>query len=329
MAEDLPAMICRWDRDSSTDIEFPRLLEIIQYLDQRLFSEYTPTQGPHITFQQRLSAWLSDAPNDKSRQTMFQLVSHLFFIGREAYISLYREAYRSPITRWIIDSADIDLCDPVINTKIAQAMNETWFCPISDSMQISEFYHANRISGVHFRPVWLSLAKFGDRAKLTSYTQKKFKRVVLLEDFVAAGGQMQPALNLAAELPKDIEFLLVPLVICPKGADSIEDFVKRNPANFTFSPVLRLPPRAFVAETPVDGESPFFEAVRQLVQDIYLQVSGGKPPDDNTKPYGPFGWKRTGALVVMYTNTPDNTLPIIHWTSNTWRSPLFPRSSRE
>ena len=42
-----------------------------------------------------------------------------------------------------------------------------------------------------------------------------------------------------------------------------------------------------------------------------------------------FGYKKTGCSVVTYSNTPNNSLPLIHYISKAgeW-SPLFPRSSR-
>jgi len=41
----------------------------------------------------------------------------------------------------------------------------------------------------------------------------------------------------------------------------------------------------------------------------------------------PFGFKGTGALVVMYSNCPNNSLPVLHNESEEW-SALFPRIPR-
>ena len=57
-----------------------------------------------------------------------------------------------------------------------------------------------------------------------------------------------------------------------------------------------------------------------------VKNSGGVAIDAG-KPYTPFGYKRTGGLVVMHSNTPDNSLPVIHHESDTW-APIFKRHSR-
>jgi hypothetical protein len=65
--------------------------------------------------------------------------------------------------------------------------------------------------------------------------------------------------------------------------------------------------------------------VKALAQQCYAQVLGDNAADP--RPYTPFGCFDTGAVVVLYSNTPANTLPLIQHQSNTW-VPLFPRSAR-
>ena len=41
-----------------------------------------------------------------------------------------------------------------------------------------------------------------------------------------------------------------------------------------------------------------------------------------------FGFEETGAKVVMFSNCPNNTLPIFHAETSSW-TPLFPRVNRQ
>lgn len=119
---------------------------------------------------------------------------------------------------------------------------------------------------------------------------------------------------------------MIPLVVCPLGAELGRSIAIRFP-NVAFDPVLELPKHSFVAEVPDLNEPGFFTTIRDLIQRTYPLVSDGLPAHDTNKPYGPFGWRRTGALIVSYNNTPDNTVPVIQHKSTSW-NPLFPRSSR-
>ena len=96
-----------------------------------------------------------------------------------------------------------------------------------------------------------------------------------------------------------------------------------------FDPVLELPKPAFFTATDSSFPAAETDALRDLINSSYHAVSGGVT---NGKPYDMYGYpkgKPTGGLVVMYTNTPDNTLPLIHWRphNGAWQ-PVFPRHSR-
>lgn len=328
MAHDYLDLVCAWSREAGLDFDADFVAEKIEFLTERLFQQYTPAKGPHPSFRERLSNWLDGVPDDVSKKVMLQLVTHIFFIGTEQFISLYQAAYHGPIKRWLVEQVGIQFLDPDAERKIATAISETWFCPVTDSMQISEFCHANRITGVDFRPDWCSLAEFGDLDKIRRHMiNNSFKRVVLLEDFVGSGSQITPALDFAATIGHRIPFLVVPLIVCPDGLDFGIQFETDHPG-FAFDPVLSLPANAFIQETPRVDEISFFQSARNVITALQLLLTGGTPLNGVTKPYSAFGYRKTGALVVMYTNTPDNTLPVIHWESQTWPSPIFPRSSR-
>ena len=87
----------------------------------------------------------------------------------------------------------------------------------------------------------------------------------------------------------------------------------------TISPVLTLSENSFVRHKKENTESAHCEGIRNLINKL----------NDELMPAGkkltkPFGHKNTGGLLVMYSNTPNNPLPIIHMESEKWVA-LFKR----
>jgi hypothetical protein len=298
----------------------------VEYYADRRFHEYHPTLGPRPEFRLRLRDWLNSAPDESDQKKLLELLHHIFFAGIADFNALYHTAYRGNITRWLVDEAQLDLRSSTLIRDIHAAAEETWFCPITDSMQIAAFYHINNLSGRNERPDWHSLSILGDQKKIAAYMQlNKIKRIVLLEDFVGSGSQMRRAVTFAASIP-GYPILLAPMIICPAGlrvAMGLASFY----SEVTFSPILSLPERGFVPAAPTPNEDAFFAAIRELASRLHPLVRGNTPADLQRKSYGPYGFAKTGALTVMYSNCPDNTLPLIHHRSSSW-SPLFPRSTR-
>jgi len=319
-----------WASQEQGDIDFNGLHAEIEFLTTRRFDHYMPTLvGPHSNFRTRLAKWLNNNIPEEDKKNLFRLVPHIFFLGAEEFAALQRSAFRGPVLRWLIDLLGVNFGDSDYLAKIQSGIENTWFCPITDSAKITDFYHVNEISGVEHRIEWRAVAEIwaGDFKKLRDHmAQKGYSRVVLIEDLVGSGSQMSDLIPIFDELATSIPILLAPLVVCPEGADLGRKLSTTYP-QLHFDPVFELPRHSFVAPSADQNEPRFFAEVRDVIQRSYLMVSGGEPPSDFIKPYGPFGWRRTGALIVTYNNTPDNTLPVIQHASSSW-SPLFPRSSR-
>lgn len=300
----------------------------LHHLEKRIYSTYEPSQPPKIGFWKRLEKWIDNVSlSEVEQKLLFNSITDLFYIGPKEFEELYRIAYHSQIGRWLIDEMELKIDGDDIAEVLLQATKETWFCPISDSMRINSFYHVNQIPASHdYRPDWRSMFKFADEQKIRDYcTKNKIKRIILLEDFVGGGSQMADAVQFAANLSDIVSILVVPLVICPKGLEKIKEI--EGDCDVTFSPVLSLNENCFISKNVAVDEKTSITELRQFVYDRYLLVSNGQPKAPGVKPYGPLGYYDTGGMIVMYTNTPDNTLPIIHWNSEKWE-PLFPRHSR-
>jgi hypothetical protein len=304
-------------------------LQVLQ-LDKALYCEYEPTRGAHPDFSQRADAWLGNFEGDDERQQLlFRLLPKLFFVGPREFDSLYQTAFNHQFAIWLIDQLGVTFDDVDCESKVRAAVSRTWFCPITDSMRINSFYHLNGIEGQGYRPDWLSLARFGSVEKIEKYIKKKrIERIVLLEDFVGNGGQINPGVLFAARLPSSIPVLVVPLVICPAARDFRRE-IQEAYAHVRIAPVLELPEKEFVSKDPLPDEDELMSRWRGLSAEVADRLRDGLSPDQlrQAKKYIPLGWRGTGALVVLYTNCPNNSLPIIFQKSQSWNA-VFPRSAR-
>ena len=195
-------------------------------------------------------------------------------------------------------------------------------------MKINSFYHVNNITPrFEFRPDWKGLNKFASEKKVRESIKKKdIKYLVLLEDFVGSGTQMKSAVEFALKFKSEINVLTIPLIVCPDGVrEGLK--LKKNNSRLDFAPVLELPQSMFVRKTPATSENYIVPLMRALVNDLYTKDKGILKSYVG-KPYNPFGFKGTGGLVVMHTNCPNNSLPLLHQKYNNAWEPLFPRSER-
>lgn len=307
----------------------------INHLEERLFKSYEPNKFLSGEFWDRCDAWLKNVDSDDHKKTLYRLLTKIFYVGPIEFEELFRCAYDGPISRWLIDRENIDICAPNAQESLIKAVEETWFCPVTDSFRINSFFHINNLpTNSNFRPDWCSLHALGDIYKIKNYCEhNKIKRLVLLEDFVGGGSQSLKAVKFAATHINDLEVLFIPMIICPDGAEKARiyetELNSRRLNSLRFDPVLELPAPAFFTETTSSLTQSETDSLRDLIDTSYNAVSGGAVSGNPYHRYGFPPKKPTGGLVVMYTNTPNNTLPLIHWRPSTgsWQ-PIFPRHSR-
>jgi len=357
-------MARNWDsagvRPKTSD-SFNSIYERLEFLNKRHYSQYLPTdQAPD--FLTRFSRWLENVTGDKERRALFELAPQLIFFGVDEFTKLYQAAFHGPITRWIVDELSLRFDDHQLSQTLRSELGgHTWYCPITDSMQISDFHHANNLGGADHRPQFRWLGELADedrirdllssslppdvrqnlptalRGHIQAHVRKlmddhrdarrqsqPLRRIVLLEDFVGVGSQIETAVSFAATLQPPVPVLFVPLIICPAG-DTLAKAVVADYPNARYSPMVKLSEDLLINCISSLQPSSLEEAVRDLAFATYSQVQGDGSA--GPRPYSPFGFGATGATMVMYSNTPANTLPIIHHKSTTWEA-LFPRSAR-
>jgi hypothetical protein len=330
---DLDDLVERWTleghRPAQRDEAFKDLLLQLEFLAKRSFSRFVPALFPPYApgFLDRLMKWLSNEDiTSEQQRLLFQFALRIAYISFEDFLLLYRSAFVGPVTRWIIDEVGITLQDLNFATRLdRERKRHTWYCPITDSMVISEFYHANGITGIDQRPAFRPLTEFCDPKLISDYmADYDLQRLVLMEDFVGTGTQAFKVVKWAVEKLK-CPILFIPLVICPEGVQKFAKLADQHRDRLRVEPVLELDDSVFVL-SDVSRKDQLITAVGNFAKTIHPKIVGD--PDTT---FGPFGFGDTGATVVLFSNTPDNTLPLIHHHSRApakWQA-LFPRVSRE
>jgi hypothetical protein len=327
MNSELAALLRRWSLSLPDGPEFMQIESQLGYFFDELYDEYEPTRDANPDFWERLNQWLNNVPAEADKKALLRLVPLVFFLGPREMECLYRTSFRHQVLSWIVEGIASPLHDPNLSQTIEDAISKTWFCPITDSMRINAFYHYNALFGRDFRPDWRSLCQFGDVSKVEDYiASERIERLVLLEDFVGSGSQMFYAVRFAASLPSHLPVLVVPLIMSPR-AETIVAVLRKRHANVTIRPVITLSRSTLITRIPSPNEMALAPEVRAIAITCEGQMMDGLSPDKLAKWYGPFGFDQSGALIIMYTNCPDNSLPMLHHDSPRWKA-LFPRSSR-
>lgn len=319
-----------WSIQENDDI-FRTINSQVNFFSQELFHDYQPVQGLGLNFRNRLEKWLLNISNEEDRKILFKMLPHLFYIGNKEFNTLYRVAYNELIASWLIDIDKI-MFDNFNEAKILlnQSIKNCWICPVTDSLNINSFFHINNIPGNgwnEWRPQWYTIDR-GNNLWKTYYNyimENDIKKLIIMEDFVGSGSQIEGVAQFVMDQGLDIDVLLLPLINCPVGVERFKQLENRY-NRLTYKSVIEPSEICFINKTPVINEPKDFDQIRDMIQRVYNKTSCGVP-EGNKKPYSPFGFRNTGGLIVMFSNTPDNTIPSIHWKSNSW-NPIFPRHSR-
>jgi hypothetical protein len=318
-----------------SDETFEDILRQIDFMIEHAYSRYVPAMySCHApVFQDRMVAWMQNAGlSDEDQVAFFQLVLRFAYFSFDDFLSLYRTAYSNPISRWVWEDAGLKMDILDFSTQLENERSKrTWYTSVTDSLIISEFYHANSITGVKCRPNFLTLKELGNPAQVKNYTATHgFRRIVLLEDFVGTGLQGLEIVEWAL-LHSDLPILFCPMLICPDGFKRFSDLAANSGGRLKVDPVVKLGDSVFLSS--FNKSDDLMQYVSDLTARIHPSVAGTCVP--GSPPYTPHGFNlpgdtHTGATVVMFSNTPDNTIPLVHFNSeNSGWIPVFPRVSRE
>jgi hypothetical protein len=208
-------------------------------------------------------------------------------------------------------------------------------------MDINEFYKVNHLQGVGHRPGFATLEMLAEKAgrpnphlaqNVRTYMANAcidsngrpipLERLVLLEDVVGSGVQCLDAVRWAvANLGTPV--LFVPLILCPNGVAALRAEEQQSGGRLTVRPVIELR-RCDLLGPERQGHDGWVKA--EEIEDLARRsVAKLGIRDDEA-----FGYRETGCSLSTFSNTPDNSLPMIHRKPDNglWK-PLFPRIYRD
>lgn len=336
-------MVTAWQRDFDQE-EFSRLSHICEdlfFLDRTKFSPYVPTlysQHPSA-FLERFFRWLNNPglTSDQKRD-LFEFAHHIAFFSFDDFATLFQNAFSGPISRWCMSQANIRLKLPNWQDQLDKERHKhTWFCPITDSLLVSVFHHVNGIQDKERKPAFRELEHFGDPSKILQHIrEKEYKRIVLLEDFVGTGNQSSQTVEWAVRT-LELPVMFCPMIIAPEGADHyrrIEETLNEERTTspdlpeFKFESAFELGNDCFVHSDDTAPNS-LLDRVRTLAMEIHTRLSVSKEEcKEGALGYWNDDSSQQGATVVMFSNTPNNSLPLLYHGAKSW-SPLFPRVYRQ
>lgn len=187
-------------------------------------------------------------------------------------------------------------------------------------MNLGEFYRVNGISGADVRTDFNTLVKIGDPIKIEDYiNEHSITQIVSIEDFIGSGDQFEKILAKIPDCIKKLPVLFVPLLICYNGDNTISKMLNGY-SNWQIDPVIIIDEGSCLTPKANLSNKHLERRVLEVAKNFSNNIKG------NTTDEMIYGFGKTGALVVLHSNTPDNTMPFIWWADN-WNA-LFPRSSR-
>lgn len=324
-----------------------RILDNLRFLERVKFTPYVPTLYSRrpASFEERFHRWLKN-PNlaPAQQRDLFEFAYRIAFFSFDDFTAMFQSAFSGPISRWCMSQAGLRLDQLDWQARLdEERFNKTWFCPVTDSLLISVFHHVNGIEGKDRKPAFRELMHFGDETedsqknKIHKHIRAKgYARIILLEDFVGTGSQSLKTIEWTVRTLR-LPVLFCPMIIASEGADKFRALKAKldletngNPPlpDFAFEPILELDRDCFVHHVETDQES-LFGRIRSLAEEIHVRLSEAQKHCKD----GPLGYwnedsPQKGAAVVMFSNTPNNSLPLIHHGADQW-SPLFPRVARQ
>jgi len=348
--EDLRKLVRKWDfemtGDASAKSEYGFILDQLDYHATKEWRVYLPAENPNFnpSYIERLAAWIGNMSVEADQKLLLKYAARISFFSHDDFAALYRTAMDREISRWVASQISARLethgwqsFHELIETEIHL---HTWFCPITDSMDINEFYKVNHLKGVGHRPGFATLEMLATKAgnpntqladnvrhymahaSVNQLNQPiPLRRIVLLEDIVGSGSQCRDAIRWAVS-NLGVPVLFVPLILCPNGVQTLRDEEAISGGRLTVRPVIELR-RSDLLGPERQGEAGWPITVE--MEDLATRYAGLASVNMDT-----FGYRSTGCSLTTFSNTPDNTLPIVHHkpANGTWE-PLFPRVSRD
>lgn len=304
-------------RDS---FQYRRTLDDILFQAELRFSDYVQFQDTLGEFPVRLREWLLNTSSAREQKILLKLLGRIFFIDRSQSFSLCRDAYRRVIIPWLgYGSAPDDFLAAGYHRVLLSTLREYPLFSVTESFYFSDFRNVNNLIGLQ-KPTILDEQVRRIETQLGTLSPQT-KGLIILEDVVGSGKQASRALAQVKRVaPPEWRILFVPLLMLEEATQRLSSLQSEL---LTIRPVLLIANEHSVQTDPHQGEPSDFKMIRSLVNKTASRVIEPLDSDDDA-PENAFGFNGSGAMVVAYRNTPNNTLPLIHHQAPHWK-PLFRR----
>ncbi len=349
--EELRAKVREWDsqnvnNEAIADAKYTSILDQIEYHAVNEWRRYIPAE--HTDFNsnyiERLAAWIGNLTSEVDQKLLLEYALHISFFSHDDFVALYQTALNREISNWIAVQVGAELNhlggQGFHDLVYQQIHSQTWYCPVTDSMDINEFYKVNHLTGKGHRPGFASLQMMAEHPtdpnpnivddwirymvspdNPQNPQNPPLERLVLLEDVVGSGTQCLNAVRWAVEnLGKPV--LFIPLILCPNGVDALRAEESKWKDRLMVRPVIELR-RSDLLGPERQGNDAW--SITPKLENLAQRCAVRASVNMDT-----FGYKNTGCSLVTFSNAPDNSLPIIHNNprNGNW-APLFPRIHRD
>jgi len=348
----------RKDRENRHNGMFEKLV----FLEKHFFKEYDLNQPQ--CFMEVFLRWIEqfngkvEGVNDGSvlsseNRYAFILAHKIIFFGRNQIISLLKEVWDNIKRELLMLAAKQDNVSPIDlmfkGEPIFEQLNASAFVPLSDSSHFQEFRHHCLPSGGFasivipcFDRLCLPLElKNKDLMNRINKMYGDKKNLFILEDFSGSGTSIEKNVKLIIENYMFENIYFCPCIISDKAEERLEElekFARGKGKMFKVLYGIHMGKSYSISDDDSDDDSGVWqEQERKALQEIskkyfeshfkenkylYLDHYREKPEDPT-----PFGFRNCGLAIALYTNCPNNSLPII-WSENGGWKPLFRRNER-
>lgn len=325
---------------------------------------YQPYQNDKTpNFVEKLSYWLGQFPST-DQHLAFLFATNIIFVTSRQFENLQRRLFRSHIRKLLLESiiqnqklAPFDYV--TASASLEAEMDRTIFVPNSDSSSLNSFVHLNieHFANRHKRNLvgpevefWtyptdreaktsdaaikIAASEFATRVLATDRRLTGKTRLVVLEDFSGTGSDLEKSLRKLDRSPLQVsEVVLAPVLATQAAVEHLgAECAKLTKRRYSVVTAQRLPHKLSCFDGNVtsylDGQEPVpllsseVKRLSELAFRGHFQSCADPLHSDNQHGFGGLA-----LAVVMASNCPDNTLPIVWKHTSTWKG-LFPRASR-
>lgn len=348
--EELRAKVRAWDLENTGDAmaesKYSMILDQLDHHAKREWRLYLPARHTDFnsSYMERLAAWIGNVSSEADQKLLLEYALFISFFSHDDFAALYCTAMDREITRWVATQISARL-EPggwqAFQERIQREIHyHTWYCPLTDSMDINEFYKINHLEGMGCRPHFAEQQMLAENSSNPNLqlandwirymanpsfepTDPKppLKRLVLLEDIVGSGTQCIKAIRWAVA-SLGVPILFIPLILCPNGVKALRDEEAESHGALCVRPVIELCRNDLLGpERKGRPGWPITEHMEDLADRVAPRASTGMKT---------FGFRNTGCSIATFANTPDNTIPLVHNKPRDGRwEPLFPRVHRD